>query len=117
MAIYPFFCHCENLGNRLAAIYFLDSWIASFIFLTCNDKSTHPLNLRKGGGIFGKITTRKGGGIFGLPRKNCIFSRNDKVVDCHDLLKGKFRNDDLEAIRRLARFAIRKDLQNAFFCK
>lgn len=59
------------------AIYFLDSWIASFIFLTCNDE----------------------------------------VVDCHDLLKGKFRNDDLEAIRRLSRFAIRKDLQNAFFCK
>ena len=44
VAIYPFFCHCENLGSRLAAIYFLDSWIASFIFLTCNDKSTHPLN-------------------------------------------------------------------------
>ena len=75
------------------------------------------ITTRKEGGIFGGITTRKGGGIFGLPRKNCIFSRNDEVVDCHDLLKGKFCNDDLEAIRRLSRFAIRKDLQNAFFCK
>lgn len=74
---------------------------------------TPLIPLRKGGGNFGKITTRKGGGIFGLPRKNCIFSRNDEVVDCHDLLKGKFCNDDLEAIRRLTR----KDLQNAFFCK
>lgn len=36
-------------------------------------------------------------------------------MDYHDLSKGKFRNDDLEAIRRLSRFAIRKDLQNAFF--
>ena len=36
-------------------------------------------------------------------------------MDCHDLLKGKFCNDDLEAIRRLSRFAIRKDSQNAFF--
>ena len=75
------------------------------------------ITTRKEGGIFGGITTRKGGGIFGLPRKNCIFSRNDEVVDCHDLLKGKFRNDDLEAIRRLSRFAIRKDSQNTFFCK
>lgn len=44
-------------------------------------------------------------------------AREGESLDCHDLLKGKFRNDDLEAIRRLSRFAIRKDSQNTFFCK
>ena len=42
-------------------------------------------------------------------------AREGESLDCHDLLKGKFCNDDLEAIRRLSRFAIRKDSQNAFF--
>lgn len=60
-----------------------------------------PLNLRKGGG---------GESLVESPR-----AREGETLDCHDLLKGKFRNDDLEAIRRLSRFAIRKDLQNAFF--
>ena len=58
------------------------------------------------------ISAREGESLAKSPR-----AREGESLDCHDLLKGKFRNDDLEAIRRLARFAIRKDSQNTFSCK